>query len=153
MAPNLYFNLQEGVYVNNSPRQGEVSELAVASELMIEGHGVSFPFGHNHQYDLIVDTDGVLYRIQVKTARHEEGNRYYIQADESQYDDKYVDLLAGYSESREAAFYIPVTEASGKRQRVTFTDLDRMGSDKNRRQSNHISEYRFCEAIERVESR
>ena len=116
----------------------------------MKGYGVSFPFGHNHQYDLIVDKDGILYRIQVKTAKHEDGNRYYIQADADHYDKKYVDLLAGYSEDEEAIFYIPVDEASGKQQRVTFTDLERMGSDKNRQQSNHINEHRFCEAIERV---
>ena len=55
----------------------EKSELAVASELMMKGYGVLFPFGHNHQYDLIVDKGGDLYRIQVKTAKHEKGNRYY----------------------------------------------------------------------------
>ena len=136
--------------MNHSPRQGEKSELAVASGLMMKGYGISFPFGHNYQYDLIVDKDGTLYRIQVKTAKHEGGNRYYIQADADHYDKKYVDLLAGYSENEEATFFIPVDEASGKRQRVTFTDLERMGSDESRRRSNHISEYRFCEAVQRV---
>lgn len=136
--------------MKNIPRQGEKSELAVASELMTKGYGVSFPFGHNYQYDLIVDKDGSLYRIQVKTAKQEDGNRYYIQADADHYNKEYVDLLAGYSEDKRDIFYIPVEEASGKRQRVTFTDLERMGSDESRRQSNHISEYRFCEAIKRV---
>ena len=136
--------------MNHNPRQGEKSELAVASELIAQGYGVSFPFGHNHQYDLIVDKDGSLYRIQVKTAKHEEGNRYYIQADADHYDKTYVDLLAGYSEVEGDIFFIPVVEASGKRQRVTFTDLERMGSDKNRNLANHISQYRFCEAVERI---
>ncbi|WP_435130272.1 group I intron-associated PD-(D/E)XK endonuclease [Halobaculum sp. D14] len=136
--------------MNNSPRQGEKSELAVASELMMMGHGVSFPFGHDHQYDLIVDKDGTLYRIQVKTAKQEEGNRYYIQAAADHYDKKYVDLLAGYSGGERAIFFIPVLEASGNRQRVTFTDLDQMGSEENRRRANHISKYRFHEAIDRV---
>lgn len=117
---------------------------------MANGYGVSFPFGHSHQYDLIVDKSGELYKVQVKTAKNEGGGRYYIQADADDYDEKYVDLLAGYSESTESVFFIPVSESSGKRQRVTFTDLERMGSDKNRRESNHISEYRFREAIKRV---
>ena len=137
--------------MNNRPRQGEKSELAVASELTMKGYGVSFPFGHNHQYDLIVDKDGALYKIQIKTAKPEEGGgRYYIQADADHYDKKYVDLFAGYCEDEETTFYIPVCEASGKRQRVTFTDLDRMGSDKNRRESNHISGHLFCETIKRI---
>lgn len=136
--------------MNHSPRQGEKSELAVASELMTKGYGVSFPFGHNYQYDLIVDKDGSLYRVQVKTAKHEERNRYYIQADPNDYDRAYVDLLAGYADDKDAAFFIPIDEASGKRQRVTFTDLERMGSDENRELSNHISKYRLCEAVERI---
>jgi hypothetical protein len=117
---------------------------------MMRGYGVSFPFGHNHSYDLIVDRNGTLYRIQVKTAKNEGGNRYYIQADADKYGKKNVEILAGYSEAEEATFYIPVEEASGKRQRVTFTDLERMGSDEARRQSNHISDYRFSEAVERA---
>ena len=136
--------------MDNSPRQGEKSELAVASELMMEGYGVSFPFGHDHQYDVIVDMDGDLYRIQVKTSKQEEGNRYYIPADADQYDEKHVDLLAGYSEGEEATFFIPVHEASGKQQRVTYTDLDKMGSEANRQRANHISDYRLHEAIKRV---
>jgi hypothetical protein len=111
---------------------------------------VSFPFGHEHQYDLIADRDGELYRIQVKTAKQEEGNRYYIPADAEQYDDAYVDLFAGYSEDEVATFYIPVAEASGKRQRVTYTDLDNMGSAANRERANHISDYRFITAVQRV---
>ena len=134
----------------NGPRQGEKSELAVASELMMKGYGVSFPFDHDHQYDLIVDKNGNLYRVQVKTAKLEDGNRYYIPAGADRYDDEYVDLFAGYSEDRVATFFIPVGEASGKRQRVTFTDLEEMGSDENRQRSNHISDYRFGEAVKRI---
>ena len=136
--------------MEHNPRQGEKSELAVASELIAQGYGVSFPFSHDYQYDLIVDKDGSLYRIQVKTAKHEKGNRYYIPANAERYDKKYVDLFAGYPEDEVETFYIPVAEASGKRQRVTYTDLERMGSDINRDLANHISQYRFCEAIERI---
>jgi hypothetical protein len=136
--------------MDTSPRQGEQSEVAVASELMRKGYGVSFPFGHEHQYDLIADRDGELYRIQVKTAKQEEGNRYYIPADAEQYDDAYVDLFAGYSEDEVATFYIPVAEASGKRQRVTYTGLGNMGSAANRERANHISDYRFATAVQRV---
>lgn len=136
--------------MSNNPRQGERSELAVASELISKGYGVSFPFGHEHQYDLIVDKDGNLYRIQVKTAKNEDKNRYYISADANHYDNRYVDLFAGYSEDDVSTFYIPVHEASGKRQRVTYTDLDDMGPKVNQQRSNHITKYEFCEAVNRV---
>lgn len=136
----------------SASRQGEKSELGVASELITYGHGVSFPFGHNHAYDLIVDKDSSLYRIQVKTAKQEEGNRYYIEADAEKYKKSDVELLAGYSQDKETPFFIPTSEASGKRQRVTFTKLEQMGSDRNRQQSNHISNYRFKTAIKRIDA-
>lgn len=136
--------------MEHSPRTGEKSELAVASELMMQGYAVSFPFGHSHQYDLIVDKNGSLYKIQVKTAKVEDGNRYYIQADADAHDSDHVDLFAGYTEDRDTTFFIPFEESSGKRQRVTFTDLDKMGSEYNKRQANHISDYRFEKAVARV---
>lgn len=37
-------------------------------ELVVRGYGISIPFGDNEKYDLIVDDDGTLYRIQCKTA-------------------------------------------------------------------------------------
>ncbi|ELZ41848.1 group I intron-associated PD-(D/E)XK endonuclease [Halorubrum tebenquichense] len=138
--------------MNHNPRQGEKSELAVASELMSQGYGVSFPFGHNYQYDLIVDTDGSLYRVQVKTAKQEGGNRYFIQSGSNHYDEAHVDLLAGYSEDDVPVFFVPVCEATGRRQRVTYTDLDQMGSDENRDRANHISEYRFEQAVKRTQT-
>ncbi|WP_424016231.1 hypothetical protein ACOZ4N_00240 (plasmid) [Halorientalis pallida] len=61
-----------------------------------------------------------------------------------------MDLFAGYSEDEVATFYIPVSEASGKPQRVTYTDLDYMGSEANRERANHISDYRFAAAVQRV---
>jgi hypothetical protein len=88
----------------NTPRQGEKSELAVASELIMQGYGVSFPFGHNHQYDLIVDKEGTLYKIQVKTAKNEGGNRYYIPADANHYEKKYVDILRDIPKMRKIHF-------------------------------------------------
>jgi hypothetical protein len=61
-----------------------------------------------------------------------------------------VDLSSGHSEDEVGTFFIPVDEASGKRQRVTFTDMEKMGSDHNRQRANHFSEYVFTQAIQRI---
>jgi hypothetical protein len=48
---------------------GELSEIIVAAELAKAGYGVAFPMGENRRYDLIIEKDGVLSRVQVKTGR------------------------------------------------------------------------------------
>lgn len=47
-------------------RKGDVAELAVALDLRRRGYGVSLPFGEAGDYDLIVDREGRLERVQVK---------------------------------------------------------------------------------------
>jgi hypothetical protein len=48
--------------------KGTMAELLVAYELEARGYIVSQPFGERGAYDLVVDCNGVLVRIQVKSA-------------------------------------------------------------------------------------
>lgn len=52
----------------NSKTKGDVTEAMVIYELASRGYAISIPFGDNQKYDLIVDDDGALHRIQCKTA-------------------------------------------------------------------------------------
>lgn len=52
---------------------GELAEAMVLARLLSHGWKVSIPFGEGHRYDLILDRDGELSRIQVKTARISNG--------------------------------------------------------------------------------
>lgn len=54
--------------------KGEIVEAIVLAELLKLGKAVSIPFGNNQPYDFIVDEDGKLSRIQVKTGRHFNGS-------------------------------------------------------------------------------
>jgi hypothetical protein len=47
---------------------GNISEGIVLSAYINAGFAVSIPFGGGVSYDLIVDTDSHLYKVQVKTA-------------------------------------------------------------------------------------
>jgi hypothetical protein len=47
-------------------QKGDTAELAVALDLRKRGYLVSFPYGEDSDYDLVVDRDGVLERVQVK---------------------------------------------------------------------------------------
>lgn len=53
---------------SNTKQVGDETEARVLTELVSNGFSVSVPFGDNDKYDLIVDDDGQLYRIQCKTA-------------------------------------------------------------------------------------
>ena len=48
--------------------KGNISEMKVATALVEAGYTVSFPFGDNARYDLIIDTGTELKTVQVKTA-------------------------------------------------------------------------------------
>lgn len=52
---------------------GSVSELAVAKALMERGNVVSFVFGMSQPYDLVVDINNNLFKVEVKTGRLKNG--------------------------------------------------------------------------------
>jgi hypothetical protein len=57
----------------NTKHVGDIAESAVINALIKCGYEVSIPFGENHRYDAIVDKDGVLSRIQIKSGRLRRG--------------------------------------------------------------------------------
>ena len=50
-------------------KKGIITELQVATYLIQLGYNVSQPFSQDSKYDLIVDVNGKLLRLQVKTSR------------------------------------------------------------------------------------
>ncbi len=62
-----------------SPReQGDFGERAALYWLVAQGAHVSIPFGHSPHYDLIADFDGRLARVQVKTSRCRQKQRWSV---------------------------------------------------------------------------
>lgn len=53
----------------DTKRIGDLSEAMVLHAFVRLGYPVSVPWGENHRYDLIVEIDGTLAKIQVKTGR------------------------------------------------------------------------------------
>ena len=51
---------------DNSKSIGDLAELKVITDLTERGFDVSIPFGDNCKYDLIVDINGSLKKVQVK---------------------------------------------------------------------------------------
>src|SRR6266480_4377788 len=57
---------------DNTARKGEITESIVLARLIQLGHQCLIPWGHDHRYDIAIDDDGKLVRIQCKTARYIE---------------------------------------------------------------------------------
>lgn len=63
--------------MNNSKTKGNLGEIKAAEEFIRWGCTVSFPFGDNARYDLIVDINNKLYRVQIKyTSQVTENGSY-----------------------------------------------------------------------------
>ncbi|MFC4553427.1 MULTISPECIES: group I intron-associated PD-(D/E)XK endonuclease [Halorussus] len=60
--------------MTNSKHTGDETEAKAIYELLSAGYSVSVPFGDNDRYDLVVDDDGHLLRIQCKTAWKNKAN-------------------------------------------------------------------------------
>src|SRR3954464_13751222 len=52
---------------------GQRTEAIVLAELVKRGHRVLVPFGTNHRYDFVLDTDDGFVRVQCKTGRLRRG--------------------------------------------------------------------------------
>ena len=104
-------------------QQGDTTELRFMLLNQELGYTISKPFGDNAKYDLIVDTDIELQRIQVKSTRRKEtssGMDCYnclvcSGADSKQkYSDKDIDYIAIYVIPENAWYKIPVKDIKGK---------------------------------------
>lgn len=53
----------------NNKAKGEISEAQIIARLVKLGIPVSVPFGNNQRYDLVIDVNNNLLKVQCKTAR------------------------------------------------------------------------------------
>lgn len=56
--------------VKNTKHQGNIGVAAAIKYFVISGYTVSIPINDSQDYDLIVDKEGTLYRVQVKTTSY-----------------------------------------------------------------------------------
>ena len=60
--------------MNETKKKGLTTELQCQLYFTQLGYNVSIPLGEDCRYDMIVDFDGILKRIQIKTCRENKGN-------------------------------------------------------------------------------
>ena len=72
----IYAKQEKDTYMNEltSKFKGNLTEMQCMAAFMEHGCSVSIPFGDNSKYDFIADINGVLYKIQVKTASKRDDN-------------------------------------------------------------------------------
>jgi hypothetical protein len=100
-------------------QKGDTAELAVALDLRRRGYRISFPFGEDSPYDLVVDRNGVLERVQVK---HETSDGRVVKVRcralsltngrvraVTRYTAHSIDWLAVFDATTECCFYVPAT--------------------------------------------
>ena len=66
--------------MKDTKKIGNLTELQCATRLYELGCAVSIPFGNSEKYDLIIDWNNILYKVQVKHANEliENGEVYAI---------------------------------------------------------------------------
>ena len=62
----------------NTKAQGDIGVAMAIAYYTSKGHAVSIPLGDNTRYDLIVDINGVLKKVQCKTSRYIENGSYKV---------------------------------------------------------------------------
>lgn len=63
----------------NSKRQGDIGVAAATLYYTKLGYTVSYPMSDAARYDLVVDIDGKLLRVQCKTSTHRDKSCYKVQ--------------------------------------------------------------------------
>jgi hypothetical protein len=111
----------------NTSRRGDETEAILLARLLDCGCSVSVPFGDSDRYDLLVDDDGYLFRVQCKTGSWVNGAvRFKLYsstvADGERVDAEYtadeVDAYAVYSSETDAAYWVPISETGSGEMRL-----------------------------------
>ena len=118
--------------MKNTKQVGNLTELQCATRLYELGCAISIPFGNSEKYDLIMDVNGTLYKVQCKHSKEyfdEFGNLDYIKFKSTwqshnanswtqfKYTDEEVDFFATFYDNE--CYLIPRSECSNeKRLRV-----------------------------------
>jgi hypothetical protein len=101
-------------------QKGDLAELMVAADLRRRGFKLAFPYGEDWDYDLIIEREGRLERVQVKYTRSDgatilvrarshsltngkvRATKYYTAAT--------IDWLAVYDATSGRCYYVPAAE-------------------------------------------
>lgn len=106
-------------------KKGDTAEMMVAADLVKRGYRIAFPYGEDSDYDLIVERDGVLERVQVKYTESRDNVVLVRCASHSltngkvrrtkRYTAETIDWLAVYDRTTDRCYYVPAAELGNGR--------------------------------------
>ena len=107
---------------------GAQTELQCITYLHGLGYDISIPWGDNARYDLVLDVNHILYKIQVKTSHKIEEGVYsfscrstYVNSKGNRavtYSDKDVDFFATFIENQ--CYLVPLSQTSKRGKVMRF---------------------------------
>lgn len=130
----------------NTKDRGDKTESAIIHKFISEGYSVSIPFGDNDKYDIIVDSDDRLYRVQCKTAWQNKDDTIRFNThsqttkDGEYHEDTYdgeIDAFAVRYPKTDAIYWIPISEATAQKMELRFA------TDSNHPRINWAEDYKF----------
>jgi len=118
-------NVGEGEW--SRKQRGDLAELMIACDLLRRGYKLAFPYGEDSDYDLVMEREGKLERVQVKQT---ESNGAVITVkccshsltngrvrETKRYTAATIDWLAAYDRTTDRCYYIPASElGDGRRE-------------------------------------
>lgn len=108
---------------------GELTESIFQTQILALGGRISKPYGDSSKYDFITDFNGVLNRVQVKSAYNHK-NRYAINCfyggkkKHKNYDSNDIDLIAAYVSDLGVWYIIPVEALKNRSSLALFTKVE-----------------------------
>ena len=130
----------------NTNQKGNIGELAVASAAAEKGYVVSFTFG-DCPYDMIIDRNGSLSRVQVKYLTLKNGSitvRFSEPASKTytgEYNEGNIDAIAVYESTTKTILWIPSTKSNETDTLTIRFDLPKNGQSKGITMSNEFVDW------------
>lgn len=132
---------------NDGHRAGELSEFAVAADLVDKGCRVSHTHGE-YKYDLVADWDDCLLRVQVKKANQDIEKPWKYRIFTDRYEAGEVDLFAGHIVDKDEFFYATFDEVGSNEFRINSKNRDDI-EDYNSH-AKLVEDYTFNRVISRL---
>lgn len=116
--------------------KADIAEAAAVTELLVRGHNVLCPVGDRLAYDLAVDVNGKLIRIQVKHAWFNKKDKAYIvdarrtktnrrQMIRYKYADKDFDIAMVYLGDLKVFYILPVEIFNSFGSTISFVESEK----------------------------
>jgi hypothetical protein len=125
---------EEKMLWRNAKRQGSIAEYLFATEAMRQGFGLLMPLGDYLPYDCILDFEGNLFRVQVKSTAHRDGSCYHFKTcsghnAKTLYDQRSFDAYAFNIYGTEHFYFFGIHEIATVSYRVHLHhDIDRLNN-------------------------